>query len=164
MQRDPAYLSSTGYYDSNAYWKMRVGPAEPLERVYQVSKITKPIKIKNKEELKSLTNYRISSPNQKLNKTEKRGRSASLPNLLVKRSNNLNFGKRAKPPNKGLSYYSSLAYTIRVKAVDEGISKYWIANIVEFPNCSARGSTATAALRNVEKSKIEWIKSKIKQK
>jgi predicted HicB family RNase H-like nuclease len=62
---------------------------------------------------------------------------------------------------KESEYYAKLPYTVIVEQWDDGEGPYWVARIAELPHCLIHADTPEKAIKEVQKVKMDWIKSNL---
>lgn len=60
-----------------------------------------------------------------------------------------------------VEHYASLPYQIVIEKWDDGRGPYYVARMLEFPDCMMTGKTPEEALKELESVKREWIETNL---
>jgi antitoxin HicB len=71
-------------------------------------------------------------------------------------------GVRAVAEGKGLDYYLSLPYSVRLTRRSEDGDTFYVAEIPDLPGCMSDGKTEQEALNMVEEAKRLWLEAALK--
>jgi predicted RNase H-like HicB family nuclease len=69
--------------------------------------------------------------------------------------------KNTEDIKKKVKYYVDLPYQVVVEKWDDGRGPYYVARLLECPDCMMTGDTPEEAIRELEEVKPEWFKTNL---